>query len=339
MLALEKNLKKPFLQRILHNKEAISAGCVAVANIIPICLLDNEIIQLLSSLVIGLEINEIIKCWLREKRPESEQIVEVLKKSQTYIDCKSEYNYYIEAVAKLIKKIGLTSSKESIMYLQFLLENGFFSKNMKHRYYDFKEEKDYLVDLFGAKVLTGTSVCRHMSSFERDVMNELGYTSANASVTTTTKNPIELIQKGEVKWDHSVTAITENGLMYLFDPTCGLFSALPKDIPYEESSCPKISQFVTSGITKYILIDPNSVILNPENEKELQKIFASRQAKINTIEYEYLIKKADLIYHGNMYNQFSFHQEQEERRAKIEHLYQELCPYSDSPIKKWVVRR
>lgn len=339
ILELSKDLKKTRYQRLLHNKHAISSGCIIAANTISLCISDYALLKALFCLTIGFEASQIRRQWLKENYNEEEQIADILKKSQTYIDCKSEYNFYIEEVAKLIKRVGLTSSKETIIYLQTLLDSGHFSKYMRHQYKRYQNEKDYLVDILGARVLSGTSVCRHMSSFTRDVMNCLGYTAANISAVSTTSNPVKIAQKDNVEWNHSVTAVTENGKMYLFDPTCGMFSSLPKDISFTEPESVKVSQFVIPGPSKYLVMNPNSKILNPDSEKELQRIFTSKQDNISFDEYMFYKTKAEIIYHGNIHNQFSFFQNQEERRSNIEHLYQELCPYSDKPIKKWLVRK
>ncbi len=339
ILELSKDLKKTRYKRLLHNKHAISCGCIIAANTFSLCISDYLPLKALFGCTIGFELSQLKREWEKENITEGEEITEILKKSQTYRDCKSEYNFYIEEVAKLIKKVGLTSSKETILYLQILLESGHFSKYMNHQYKKYQNEKDYLVDILGARVLSGTSVCRHMSSFTRDVMNEIGYTAANISAISTTSDPVKIAQKDHVQWNHSVTAVTENGKMYLFDPTCGMFSSLPKDISFAEPESVKVSQFVISGPSKYLVMNPNSIVLNPDSEKELLRIFTSQQDNISLDEYMFYKTKAEIIYHGNIHNQFSFFQNQEERRSKIEQLYKELCPYSDKPIQKWLVRK
>ena len=75
------------------------------------------------------------------------------------------------------------------------MELGYFSKQMNHQYKIFEHESEYLEELLGAKVATGTSVCRHMSSFMADVMNELGYTAANISCTINKEDPIKQLKK------------------------------------------------------------------------------------------------------------------------------------------------
>lgn len=278
--------------------------------------------------------------WKKEAIPETDKIIELLRSTKTYEECKKEYKTYITEVAKLIKNLNFPSSKDAIVYLQLLLETGHFSKYMNHKYKLFSEEKDYVLELCGAKVLSGTSVCRHQASFFTDVLNELGYTAATISVVATSHDPIKVAKNfTKIHWNHAVTGVSENGEMYLFDPTCGKFAAKPTDISIKEIEAIIVSQIVQEGNSKYLIINPRSQIINFNRDQQLRTINTSKMMTISNGEYEFLKNKAELIYRGNAHTQFHFFQEQEERRAKIEKLYQELCPYGDKPIKKWLVRK
>ena len=340
ILKYQQDLKRTRVKRILKDKKTIISLAISLANI---SLLSSDIksVQAFSIFLIWLESRSLRQKWYKEAAPEDDMIINLLRTTKTYEECKKEYQEYIKEIAKLIKKINFPSSKDAILYLQLLLETGHFSKYMNHKYKMFSEEKDYLIELCGAKVTTGTTVCRHQASFFTDVLNELGYTAATISVVeTSSKDPVAVAKKySQIKWNHAVTSVSENGRMYLFDPTRGKFAAMPSNINKKELEAILVSQIVGEPEPRYFIMNPRSKIINYNREKQLTTINASKMMTISSGEYEFLKNKAELVYKGNSHNQFKFFQEQEKRREKIAQLYQELCPYGDKPIKKWIVRK
>lgn len=338
IIKYENYFKKSRLKRLLENKKALILLSVANANIPPALLIDNDALQALFLFTIGFNISLLRGYWKDLSLPEEVKISEILRTTTTYKDCVSEYNKYIEEVAKLVKKLGFESSRDTTAYLQLLLETGHFSKYMRHTYKIHSYEKEFLPELCGAKVLTGTSVCRHMSSFFTDILNVLGYTAANISAVTTEKNPVKVAQKTNNHWNHAVVGISENNISYLFDPTCGKYISQPKNISFKEVESILVRQY-QEAISKYLIINPGPVVLNPKREKELSIINTSKPAQITDDEAKFYHEKAEIIYKGNSHNQYNFFVSQEERIKKVEGLYREISPYSDKPIKKWLVRK
>lgn len=337
MLEYQKELKSSRLKRLLKNKKALIALGVMGANIPGVFINEFDYLQALSAFVIGFEIELLKREYQKLSYSEESMLILRLKETETFKLCCEEYDKYITSVASLIRDLKFPSSKDTLAYLQLLLSSGHFSKYHRHQYKLYPYEKVELLEICGARVLTGKSVCRHQSSFLVDVLNKLGYTAANMSVIATASDPIRLAKQKYKKWNHAVVSVSENNQMYLFDPTCGHFCARPTDISFEEIESVLVGQFVIPE-KKFLVMNPHSNQINTNHELEFQKIITSKPMVITSGEVEYLNNKAELVYRGNMHNQYQFFMEQESQREEIEKMYQELCPYSDKPIKKWLVR-
>lgn len=338
IIKLEQELKKTRVKRLIKNKNSALSLAVLTASIPCIFLNEIDILRSLSAFMTGLEIQILTREWKKLVIPEEKIILEFLKKTETFKTCQEEYDKYITEVAKLIKNTGLTSSKEIIAYLHLLLTSGHFSKNFNHKYKIFAHEKMELVEICGARVLTGKSVCRHQSSFLVDVLNKLDITAANISVIQTSHDPIKLAKQKHKIWNHAVVSVKENGQMYLFDPTCGQYSSKPTAITSKDPISAIVSQYVMSE-KQFLVMNPETNPLNVNHQEEFNSIINSRPMSISTGEVEYLRNKAELIYKGNSHNQYQFFVTQEEHREEIEKMYKELCPHSDKPIKEWIIKK
>ena len=339
VLKFEEDLKKGRLKRMMHDRSSITAAIIGVAQIPTMFINDIHFFRAMACFVAGIEIATLKRHWKRQEIIENAQTIDMLRSTTTYNELKSEYEQYVKDVAELIRYVGLKSAKEVVMYLQGLMELGYFSKGMKHQYQLFKHENDYLVEVSGAKVLTGTSVCRHMAAFFVDVVSQLGYTAANQSATPEDENPVRRIQKKGVIIDHAVATIVEDGQRFLFDPTCGFYAGLPQDFDFTDIESIHVSQYVTPNRKKYLIMCPDLSILNYQRPIQCGIVNQTKLMTITPGEVEYIRDKIQKVLNGNMRNQFEFHVTHEKQRRQIEQLYQELMPYSQEPIKEYKVRK
>lgn len=339
VIQYEKDLKKQRLKRLMKNKQALSAAFIGAAQIPSIIFNDMTFFKVFGGAVIGLEFSLLRRYWKREKVTEETQTIEMLRTTTTYKELMDEYQKYIKDVAKLVKYVGLPSAKENVVYIHALMELGYFAKQMDHKYKLFKNEREYLEELIGAKVVTGTSVCRHMSSFMVDVLNELGYTAANISCTPHDEDPVKRIQKGNVILDHSVVGVADKGTKFLFDATNGNFAATPVNFDFTEIESIHVSQFVIQDRTKYLIVCPKLDTLNFGREEQCKVLNSTKLCTMSTYEVDYLREKITKVIQGNMFRQYAFLQSHEQQRRKIETLYQELLPYSEEEIKTHIVRK
>ncbi len=266
-------------------------------------------------------------------------LIKILKSTDTYQRCRYEYTTYIKEIAKLIKSFSFTSSIDCVAYLRLLLASGHFSNNHIHLYKIFKYEKPEIMSLCGARVTTGKSVCRHQSSFMVDILTELGYQSAVISVVAAkTDNPIKEAKEKKISYNHAVVGITEDNSLYLFDPTNGLYSGLPRTIDAKKAIEHAIFEYISTG-RQYLISNPNISILNHgDKEKTIEAIRNSIPRILTAEDTKLATSKAELIYLGSMKKQYEFYQSNLERIKRISELYQELTPHEDTPIKSWRLR-
>lgn len=341
MLQYQEELKKGRLHRVLKNngkaRVALAAACAQMPGLfIP----DNDFLHAFLVILTITELKYINLEIKRQQNPEIELMATKMRTTSTYHECVKEYNQYIKEVARLIRHLGFTSSKDVVTYLQILLETGHFSKNMNHRYKKFKHEIEYTTELCGARVLSGKSVCRHMSTFFADVLTQLGYTAANIQVIATEKDPVKIATNEYRRSNHAIVGVMDQGQKFMFDPTSGLFTTPARGISYDTPESVLISEYVDSNPKKrYVIIDPKSRELNPQRAQQVKALNIAKEMTITQGEAEFLKNKAEIIYRGNVHNQYQFFISQEERREKITKLYSELCPYSDSSIKEWTLKK
>ena len=339
VIQYEKDLKKQRLKKLMKNKQALSAAFIGVAQIPSIIFNDMTFFKVFGGAVIGLEFSLLRKYWKRESIAEETQTIEMLRTTTTYKELMDEYQRYIQDVAKLVKHVGLPSAKENVVYIHALMELGYFAKQMDHKYKLFKNEREYLSELCGAKVVTGTSVCRHMSSFMVDVLNELGYTAANVSCTLNEDDPVKRIQKGNVVLDHSVVGVADKGSKFLFDATNGNFVATPVNFDFTEIESIHVTQFVIPDKKKYLITCPQIGALNFGREEQFKTLNSTKLCSMSVYEVNYLREKIEKILQGNMPNQFGFYVTHEQQRKRIEELFKELMPYSEEEIKTHTIRK
>jgi hypothetical protein len=341
LIKYQKNLQKERLYRVLkNNKKARFAFVAACLQTTGLLIPNLKNFYMFLALLTATELRYISSEIKKEVIPEDQKIINILRESSTYKECIKEYNEYIYEAAMLIRHLGFTSAKEVVAYLQKLLDNGYFSKNMNHQYQKFQYETEYVTELCGARVLTGKSVCRHTSSFFTDILNQLGYTAACIQGVSTEKDPINIATNNHRISNHAIVGVIENGQKFMYDTTIGAYLTPATGISFETPESVLISQYVTNNEKKhYLVIDPKSKILNPHRRLQIGRLSKTRIMTITKEEVDLLKTKAEIILQGNKNNQYEFFSKQEQRREKIERLYSELCPFGDTKPKKWLIRK
>ncbi len=338
VLLLQDEIKKTRFKILLKDPYFVLALSAILVNIPSVLITNISIIRFIASFTIAFE-TMVIKDQIRNlKNIEQQALKTSLQGTTTYKECKEEYKRYIEEVAKLIKKAGLASSKEIIVYIEMLMTSGYFSENHEHIYHNYQYEYIDMVEVAGARVLTGKSVCRHQSTFIVDVLNSLGYHASNMSVIATPYNPVKLAKTKHKRWNHSVLGIADQGEMYLFDPTSKTFCAKPTNIDFSEIESILVSEYI-SPKQNYLVMNPHLSDLNNGHERNFYQILSLRQAQITQEESDEVRRKITEVVKDNEQIEEQFYQEQEELRKKVASLYKELIPHQDTPIKKWTVRK
>lgn len=146
---------------------------------------------------------------------------ELLKKTDEYKKCLLLYDEYIKKIARLIKIIGFNSSLDVAMLYMNLLYHGDLSLGGEFSYHKYSKDYDFCQELWGARVVSGHGVCRHISSSLVDVYKELGYTACYLSVRSCDNNFKSVISSkiNPQPANHAVVVIYSSNGKYIVDPT------------------------------------------------------------------------------------------------------------------------
>ncbi len=338
MLQAKEDLEKARLKRLLHEKRFQKELLIATAGIATGCIVTNNVSR---GIAFGSVIPRIFimrNLYKMEAVKERQELLETLRTTATYSELKAMYDEYIKDVAKLIRFLNLKSAKEVLIYLQGMMENGFFSTSFDHKYKIYKNEFDYVEELYGAKVITGKSVCRHMSSFFCDVLNELNYTAANVTCAINRDDPFKQMRRNKVIPNHSVTGVVDRGEKLIFDPTGGVFAVVPTTLDNQDDYFIHVSE-VLGDEKKYIIMCPSLENNNFGREDKLEKLNSTKLSKMSKYEFEYLFNQTMKVLEGSHFFLMDFFARHQKQSKDIEALYKELSPYSDEPIRKWLVRK
>ncbi len=331
----EKLNRERFMKSLLQRKSLVSLGITATS--LPLLHLpDLPLLTHASLIVVGYEVKTIVECYQRQKSIDKEKIEEVLRSTTTYQECIEAYNKYIEEIATLVKKLNLESSKEVIIYLQNFIRNGEVSKNMSLRNRKKKYESDYLSELTGAKVTTGEATSLHTSAIIRDVLRHLGYETSTIQATRPCIDPVSKVKSYGYTLCEHIIAVKDNEEYYLYDQSKGTFLTTPRRSVAKHKESKIIREVVGSRKPSYIIINPTPVGLNLNDEASI--ITRVPQQTITESEYLELKRRVEDKAQAHFFETNRFYITHEKQRALIEENYNSLCPSSNEPIKKWLVR-
>lgn len=324
---------------ILKDKRNIR-NITITASAATIFVLMPEITTFLLYIGSALNIMQIIKFIIERKNEGSAILCELLRNTETYKECKKEYDEVIKDIADLIRKKEINSSKEVCTFVGNLIKNGHVSVNETNQYHDYKYQNEYyLPEILGAKVLSGKCVCRHYAAFVTDILTELGYAACNVAVKGCSNNKPVLSLRMKPFQNHAVVGIYENGQKYLYDPTVNCFGASAESIPESIPEKNRIAQIVSPEYEGYYLMIKPEQILNLNKDDLQLRIHKAPLINMTDRECDILNAKAHFYLKIPYNNLEEFKRKNKERIKRITELYQELMPSSDKPIKKWLIRK
>ena len=222
----------------------------------------------LFSLLILTGINLLYNNYKDQKRNVSLEtfniLCDTLRNTDTYKECMSTYDQYIDKYADFLRSLGMTKPEEVSLFFQYMLDNGLLSYKKNHHYdrslLHFNTQQYQLASIleldefFGCYVATGASVCRHMSSLLTDLQNRVGNSAYNVYVNfIDSSNDIK-------KANHQYTLINDqDDKIYGYCPTNKVFMELKNiilmdDLPDERLIYTRsiITQNNDSKIVSYI---------------------------------------------------------------------------------------
>ena len=337
ILELEQDLKKHKSLRFIKDKKNLSKICAIIvyeiscitSGVIPYIVIVNVIVPFI--------LKRLYKNW-QQLDITTGIIVDEIRKTSDYKKCIELYDDYIKRLAEYISKYKFESIKEIAFYFDFLLTNGVLSSNFKNTYHDFKYDRNNIVEILGARTLSGASVCRHMSCLAADCFNELGYVAEliNVASTSDISKITGIDSLKEVNWAHGVVGIKDDNSKILYDPTVSRFSGQ--------------SNIETSKLTDYIakvsFVTPETFLLiNPtqysfsQSHNGLETLTTLPLQKLNEDELFFLRQQIYEIFDRNRDSAYHFYCENYNLIKEIANLESILCPHSDKEITSWTLKK
>lgn len=152
------------------------------------------------------------------------ELANVIINSDMYKSLEEYYYTYLLKLATFFKEEGITDALGISLFFQELLDSGNLSYNRKHSYNYYMTKKDYIKyklkyenELLGSYVITGSSVCRHMTYLLVDLENYLEKEVYNANVFTENKSLVKNLKN--INTNHSVAIIVDKDLLFAYCPT------------------------------------------------------------------------------------------------------------------------
>lgn len=337
VLELEQDLKSRKTSRFIKDKKNLSKICAIIVYEIS-CIVSGSIPYIvIVNLIIPLILKRLYKDWQHLDKITA-IIVDEIRKTSDYRKCIELYSEYIKNLAEYISKYKFENIKETAFYFDFLLSNGVLSSNLKNTYHDFEYDRNYIVEILGARALSGASVCRHMSCLAADCFNELGYVAELFNVAST--SDISKITGAEslkeVKWAHGVVAIEDNSKKFLYDPTVSRFSGKASIESSEIFDYIAKVSFVTPET--FLLINPTQYSFS-KSHNGLKTLTNLPLEKLNEDELFFLRQHIYEIFDKNRDDAYRFYCENYTLVNEIANLESSLCPHSDKEITSWTLKK
>ncbi len=343
LVKFEEDQKKNHIKKLISNKDFKYESIIALTNITGAIVFENIISKVWFTF---LQIMRLPRFKIINKKviaEEEQELQNTARDSITYQELKESYEEYINNIANLIRIFKLENSKEIMVFLQILMENGVLSESLIHKYHKDEYYKEYAKELLGAKVVTGKCVCRHMSSLFVNVLNTLGYPSSNMHCHIENGDPIARLKKKNVELDHSIVATYDKGEKYLFDPTHTLFATSPKGIDVSLEEANYVAEYVGDEEKevekRYLIINPYTEEDEFATERTCKLLNGARIARITSGEFEYILDRMVKIFSNNDYIIRNFVIQNHQLTTRISKLTREFMPSSDKLITKHIIRK
>ncbi len=338
LLELEENLKKNKISRFVNNKTNI-AHFTSIIAAESVCVMNdfNLPYTIIINLLVPILLRNLYKSW-KQQDDIIDIIVKEIRQTSDYENCIKLYDEYIKRLAELIAAFNFKSAKEVVFYFDTLLTHGFLSSNFKNVYHSFEIDRNYIGETFGARVLSGKSVCRHTACLAADCLNALGYKAEMLSVKSTEdiNNFTQIKDLKKIIWNHGVVGIEEKSAKFLYDTTCSRLLG-KSDIASEELK-EYIAKKTFSNNKTHYLISPNQHSYS-KTHNNLEKLMQLPLEKLDEDELFDLRKRILELFEINQGLAFNFAIKNISLTKEIAELESVICPHSDSKITSWSLKK
>lgn len=278
-------------------------------------------------------------------------IKDIVKTSEEYIRLENDYFTYISSLGDFYKSQGMDDFLSTAFLYNYMLFNGYLSSTRKNKYNkDINNEiarRYENVELWGSRVATGGSVCRHMSAALVDLENILGNKSMIACVASV---PKETTQEYFQKYiaNHAICLISDsNNSIFGYCPTnynvLELNSIPIKHTHFNYLECRPILGILEDQYNyKYISKELDTFITEQINKEDIRRFFSLNKLK-NPSKKEIISKKNNVMEFcrsskGRKELQ-DFYLDNYELLSQISEETEELIPITKDKVKQLVIKK
>ena len=326
------------LKKFLLKPSVITKGVTAGALQTMVCVSDDLVLDALLVFLGGYSIISAARDWKYHSDINYRLVLE-LEKTGVYSRLSENYFTFIHHVAKFAKQFGLKDSKEVILLFETMIKNGLFSATGKHEYRSYKYTYPEIHGTLGAQVMTGTCVCRHMSSVFADLLYRMNMQGCNVIVKVNREDEIKkFLKMGRKKeFNHAVLGVVEDGKKYIYDPVNATFAGRCES-KFKGYTLDEVAVGEVKNRLGYYFPDSNSMSLN---KLHMENLKSYNKASLDIIEQEDINKKRERImalYNDNADMFDEFYNKFLSLLQEIANDVKQIMPKVDEELTEWVLK-
>lgn len=264
-----------------------------------------------------------------------DKLIDNINNSSQKDECQKLYQEYISKLGNLIKEHSTddTAFSQSQLFYELLKVSIFTNSEEKYQdfKYDIESRKKCITDIYGARVLTGASVCRHKASMLTDVLESIGHKTLNLKVYMFNNNIKDnyILNK---KANHLVTGVISDNGRFIYDPT-NLGLALPMNIEPDKEllKAGNLWMEYLDNSSLYRLINKKTNYNNKRCEEELLNSFFNSNNILLDDEYiNTTIHDTKMLLITKRDNFLDFCNDNNQLVEDITSLYMEMVSFANS---------
>lgn len=326
------------LGKFLLKPSTISNAISAVSFQTMSCFTRNVVLDAIFLLLGGYSVARTINNWKIYKDIDYNLVLR-LEETDVYRRMSENYFTFVHKVAQFAKQFGLKDSKEVLLFFEIMIQNGYFSETSNHQYRKYNYIYPEVHGTLGSQVMTGSCVCRHMSSLFADLMYQMNMTGCNVVVKINYEDTVKKFLKiGRKKeFNHAVLGVVEEDKKFIYDPTNMVFAGRC-DKKFKGYSKDEIAVGPVKEREGFYFPAESSVSLNKLHMDSLRAYNKASMDYVDQIEIEKLRAKVTKLYieDFDMFEKFYF--EFMTLLQDIASDVKQIMPKTDEELKEWVLK-
>lgn len=326
------------LRKFLLKPSTISNAISAASFQTMSCFTNNIVLDIIFLLLGGYSVARTINNWKLYKDIDYNLVLR-LEETDVYRRMSENYFTFVHKVAEFAKQFGLKSSKEVLLFFEVMIQNGYFSETSNHEYRKYNYIYPEVHGTLGSQVMTGSCVCRHMSSLFADLMYQMNMTGCNVVVKINYEDTLKkFLKMGRKKeFNHAVLGVVEEDKKFIYDPTNMVFAGRT-DKKIRGYSKDEIAVGPVKEQEGIFIPAENSVSLNKLHMDALKAYNKASMDYVDQVEIEKLRAEITMLYIKNfdMFEKFYF-----EFMTLLQDIaadVKQIMPKTDEELKEWVLK-